>query len=108
ERRDLHVVWNGTESAVRTGNQTYDAPTGCSFPKLNGCRLVDVETFRVGPEPTTSTSSVTLEDHAVEDRTGPGAHAKTADDVRSFGHLAAGSLTEEEKLLQEDSNELSL
>ncbi|CAM9747042.1 unnamed protein product [Ectocarpus sp. 6 AP-2014] len=108
EGRDLHVVWNGAESAVRTGNQTYDAPTGSPFPELNGCRLVDVETFRVGPKPNTPTSSTKQEDHAVEDKTGPGAPVKTADDVRSFGDLVADSLMEEEKLLQEAANELSL
>ncbi|CAN0037330.1 unnamed protein product, partial [Ectocarpus fasciculatus] len=108
EGRDLHVVWNGTASTVQTGNQTYDVPAGSPFPELNGRRLVDVETFRVCPTLYKSSFSAKQDHHAVEDTTGPATPVRAADDVRTFGHLVADSLMEEEIFLQEAAKELSL
>ncbi|CAB1101401.1 unnamed protein product [Ectocarpus sp. CCAP 1310/34] len=54
---DLKENWNRTKTTPKTGNYTYDVPVGSPFLQLNGCPIVDIETFRVCPKPTNTSSS---------------------------------------------------
>ncbi|CAM9735807.1 unnamed protein product, partial [Ectocarpus fasciculatus] len=105
---DLCVSWNGAASTVQTSNSTYNIPAGSHFLQLNGRLLVEIETFRVCPKPSTDTLPSAKQEHlAAEDIAVPTTPVRTKDDVLTFGHLVADSLMEAEVVLREASNELA-
>ncbi|CAN0390995.1 unnamed protein product, partial [Ectocarpus fasciculatus] len=84
-------------------------PGGSHFHQLNGRLLVEIEVFRVCPKPSTDTLPSAKQEHlAAEDIAVPMIPVRTKDDVHTFGHLVAHSLMEEEMVLQEARNELSV
>ncbi|CAN0281442.1 unnamed protein product, partial [Ectocarpus fasciculatus] len=106
---DLVVRWNGAASTVETRQHAYNIPAGSHFLQLDGRLLVEIETFRVCPKPSTDTLPSAKQGHlAAEDIAVPTILVRTKDDVLTFGRLVAHSLMEEEMVLQETRNELAV
>ena len=103
---DLTSALDGSPGTLQTACHTYSIPVGSAFLNLNGQTVSEIEVFWVYPTmtetPLPTAELVTLDesDSAVV------MPMKGDDDVRNFGALVAGSLTEERMALHAAEIEL--